>query len=165
MHVLLYIQIVREVFHCLCVSTPLKWIKIKFFPFSDPVCAWIGYWTSHYNLLNSKNDVKILFSPKDRESQEPLKNDCLPCSTDFTSSMCLSRSVCRDTSKSLTLCLVYPQVSLSVPGLPVLEKGEAYSCFFQDSHSPAVVTEDGVSCHSPDTSRVPMVPPGQGECI
>nr|XP_046237942.1 plexin-B1 isoform X2 [Scatophagus argus] len=52
-------------------------------------------------------------------------------------------------------------VSLSVPGLPVLEKGESYSCFFQDSRSPAVVTGSGVTCHSPDTSRVPMVPPGQ----
>ncbi|XP_070759639.1 plexin-B1 [Enoplosus armatus] len=52
-------------------------------------------------------------------------------------------------------------VSLSVPGLPVLEKGESYSCFFQDSHCPAVVTEAGVTCHSPDTSRVPVVPPGQ----
>ncbi|KAI3370493.1 hypothetical protein L3Q82_025255 [Scortum barcoo] len=52
-------------------------------------------------------------------------------------------------------------VSLSVPGLPVLEKGESYSCFFQDSHSPAVVTESGVNCHSPDTSQVPAVPPGQ----
>uniref|UniRef100_A0A8C4P0A7 Plexin-B1 n=1 Tax=Dicentrarchus labrax TaxID=13489 RepID=A0A8C4P0A7_DICLA len=52
-------------------------------------------------------------------------------------------------------------VSLSVPGLPVLEKDESYSCFFQDSRSPAVVTESGVTCHSPDPSRVPMVPPGQ----
>ncbi|TMS19252.1 Plexin-B1 [Larimichthys crocea] len=52
-------------------------------------------------------------------------------------------------------------VSLSVPGLPVLEKGESYSCFFQDSHSPAIVSESGVTCHSPDTSQVPMVPPGQ----
>lgn len=45
----------------------------------------------------------------------------------------------------------------------MLEKGEAYSCFFQDSHSPAVVTESGVTCHTPDV-KVPMVPPGQGEC-
>lgn len=119
----------------------------------------------HYNPLNSKNDLKILFLPKDTESRESLTNNCLPCSTDYSSSMCVRRSVRRDTSKSLTLCLVYPQVSLSVPGLPVLEKGEAYSCFFQDSHSPAVVTEGGVSCHSPDSSRVPTVPPGQGECI
>uniref|UniRef100_A0AAQ6A9C9 Plexin-B1 n=1 Tax=Amphiprion ocellaris TaxID=80972 RepID=A0AAQ6A9C9_AMPOC len=56
-------------------------------------------------------------------------------------------------------------VSLSIPGLPVLEKGESYSCVFEDSHSPATVTETGVTCHSPDTSRVPMVPPGQGECL
>ncbi|XP_040889773.1 plexin-B1 [Toxotes jaculatrix] len=52
-------------------------------------------------------------------------------------------------------------VSLSVPGLPVLEKDESYSCFFQDSYSPATVTKTGVTCQSPDTSRVPMVPPGR----
>uniref|UniRef100_A0A7N6FJ92 Plexin-B1 n=1 Tax=Anabas testudineus TaxID=64144 RepID=A0A7N6FJ92_ANATE len=52
-------------------------------------------------------------------------------------------------------------VFLSVPGLPVLEKDESYSCYFQDSHSPATVTGTGVTCHSPDTGRVPMVPPGQ----
>ncbi|XP_072239125.1 plexin-B1 [Leuresthes tenuis] len=52
-------------------------------------------------------------------------------------------------------------VSLSIPGLPVLEKGESYSCFFQDSHSPATVTQTGVTCHSPDTRRIPMVPSGQ----
>lgn len=52
-------------------------------------------------------------------------------------------------------------VSLFVPGLPVLEKGESYSCFFQNSHSPATVTETGVTCHSPDMSGVPMVLPGQ----
>ncbi|KAM4582697.1 plexin-B1-like isoform 4-T4 [Fundulus diaphanus] len=52
-------------------------------------------------------------------------------------------------------------VSLSIPGLPMLEKGESYSCFFQDSHSPATITETGVTCQSPDSSRIPMVPPGQ----
>ncbi|XP_034725018.1 plexin-B1 isoform X2 [Etheostoma cragini] len=52
-------------------------------------------------------------------------------------------------------------VSLTVTGLPVLEKDESYSCFFMDSHSPAIVTESGVTCHSPQTSQVPMVPPGQ----
>ncbi|KAG7493073.1 plexin-B1-like isoform X1, partial [Solea senegalensis] len=52
-------------------------------------------------------------------------------------------------------------VSLSVPGLPVLEKHESYSCLFQDSHSPAAVTKTGVTCQSPDISRVPAVPPGQ----
>lgn len=67
------------------------------------------------------------------------------------------------TSSLMTFLLVFPQVSLSVPGLPVLEKGESYSCFFQESHSPATVTETGVTCHSPDTRRVPVVPPGQGE--
>ncbi|KAK5871897.1 hypothetical protein PBY51_012637 [Eleginops maclovinus] len=56
---------------------------------------------------------------------------------------------------------ILTQVSVSVAGLPVLEKGETYSCFFQDSHSPASVTESGVTCHSPDSIRVPRVPPGQ----
>ena len=60
---------------------------------------------------------------------------------------------------------IFPQVSMSVPGLPVLENDESYSCFFQDNHSPATVTKTGVTCQSPETSRVPMVPPGQGECV
>ncbi|KAL7407643.1 hypothetical protein ABVT39_011555 [Epinephelus coioides] len=60
-----------------------------------------------------------------------------------------------------SVIFVFCQVSLSVPGLPVLEKEESYSCYFQDSHSPAIVTQSGVTCHSPDTSQVPMVPPGQ----
>uniref|UniRef100_A0A8D3CNG9 Plexin-B1 n=1 Tax=Scophthalmus maximus TaxID=52904 RepID=A0A8D3CNG9_SCOMX len=54
----------------------------------------------------------------------------------------------------------FPQVSLSVPGLPVLERDESYSCFFQDSHGPATVTKTGVTCQSPNTGRVPTVPPG-----
>ncbi|XP_076012592.1 plexin-B1 isoform X2 [Genypterus blacodes] len=52
-------------------------------------------------------------------------------------------------------------ISLSVPGLPVLEKAESYSCFFQDSQSPATVSQSGVTCQAPDASRVPAVPPGQ----
>ncbi|XP_056157329.1 plexin-B1 [Lampris incognitus] len=52
-------------------------------------------------------------------------------------------------------------ISLSVPGLPELEEGESYSCFFEDSQSSATITEMGVTCRSPDTHKVPMVPPGQ----
>ncbi|XP_077458908.1 plexin-B1 isoform X1 [Stigmatopora argus] len=52
-------------------------------------------------------------------------------------------------------------VYLSVPGLPVIGKGEFYSCFFQGLHSPATFTESGVTCHSPHTNQVPTVPPGQ----
>ncbi|XP_062250471.1 plexin-B1 [Platichthys flesus] len=51
-------------------------------------------------------------------------------------------------------------VSLSVPGLPVLEKDESYTCLFQDSKSPATVTKTGVTCQSPDTRTVPKVPSG-----
>ena len=49
------------------------------------------------------------------------------------------------------------------PGLPRLQDGESYSCFFKDSPSPATITETGVTCPSPDPQRVPIVPPGQGE--
>ncbi|XP_061689935.1 plexin-B1 isoform X2 [Syngnathoides biaculeatus] len=52
-------------------------------------------------------------------------------------------------------------ISLLVPGLPVLEKGESFSCFFQGIRSPATVTASGVTCHSPHISEVPIVPPGQ----
>uniref|UniRef100_A0A8C5EQQ8 Plexin-B1 n=1 Tax=Gouania willdenowi TaxID=441366 RepID=A0A8C5EQQ8_GOUWI len=51
-------------------------------------------------------------------------------------------------------------VSLSISGLPVLEKGEFYSCFFHDSYSHATVIETGVACHSPDSINIPLVPPG-----
>uniref|UniRef100_A0AAV2M6E5 Plexin-B1 n=1 Tax=Knipowitschia caucasica TaxID=637954 RepID=A0AAV2M6E5_KNICA len=52
-------------------------------------------------------------------------------------------------------------ISLFVPGLPVLEHGESYTCFFQNSESPAAVSSTGVSCRSPHPSRVPAVAPGQ----
>ncbi|KAK0134459.1 Plexin-B1 [Merluccius polli] len=53
-------------------------------------------------------------------------------------------------------------ISLSVPGLPGLEGGESYSCLFQDSSSTtATTTKMGITCHSPDPARVPMVRPGQ----
>uniref|UniRef100_A0A3Q2G1F2 Plexin-B1 n=1 Tax=Cyprinodon variegatus TaxID=28743 RepID=A0A3Q2G1F2_CYPVA len=53
-------------------------------------------------------------------------------------------------------------VSLSIPGLPLLDRGESYSCSFQSSSSPATITQAGVACQSPDSSRIPSVPPGQG---
>ncbi|XP_038132550.1 plexin-B1-like, partial [Cyprinodon tularosa] len=52
-------------------------------------------------------------------------------------------------------------VSLSIPGLPLLDRGESYSCSFQSSSSPATITQAGVACQSPDSSRIPSVPPGQ----
>uniref|UniRef100_A0A1A8UH63 Plexin-B1 n=1 Tax=Nothobranchius furzeri TaxID=105023 RepID=A0A1A8UH63_NOTFU len=50
-------------------------------------------------------------------------------------------------------------VFLSIPGLPALER--SYSCFFQDIFSPATITESGLTCQSPDSSRIPMVNHGQ----
>ncbi|TVK90497.1 Plexin-B1 [Bagarius yarrelli] len=52
-------------------------------------------------------------------------------------------------------------IILSIPGLPRLQDGEAYSCFFQDIYSPATITENGVTCSSPDPQGVPAVSPGQ----
>uniref|UniRef100_A0A8C2ENM3 Plexin-B1 n=1 Tax=Cyprinus carpio TaxID=7962 RepID=A0A8C2ENM3_CYPCA len=52
-------------------------------------------------------------------------------------------------------------ISLSIPGLPSLERGEHYSCVFQDTSSLAVVTESGVTCSSPHVYTLPSVPPGQ----
>ncbi|XP_030231065.1 plexin-B1 isoform X1 [Gadus morhua] len=53
-------------------------------------------------------------------------------------------------------------IALSVPGLPGLGEGEGYSCLFQDgSSTAATTTPTGVTCRSPDPSRVPMVQSGQ----
>ncbi|XP_066518969.1 plexin-B1 isoform X2 [Hoplias malabaricus] len=52
-------------------------------------------------------------------------------------------------------------ISLSIPGLPRLQDGKSYSCFFKDNPSPATITETGVTCPSPDPQSVPSVPPGQ----
>lgn len=73
--------------------------------------------------------------------------------------------VCATFCQQLMTVLYFSQVSLSIPRLPVLENGESYSCYFQDSHTPATITETGVTCRSPDTSRVPLVFRGQGECF
>ncbi|KAF4079115.1 hypothetical protein AMELA_G00189360 [Ameiurus melas] len=52
-------------------------------------------------------------------------------------------------------------ITLSIPGLPRLNDGESYSCFFKDTSSPATISESGVTCPSPDPQKVPAVSPGQ----
>ncbi|XP_045063275.1 plexin-B1 [Coregonus clupeaformis] len=52
-------------------------------------------------------------------------------------------------------------IAVSVKGLPSLVEGEAYKCFYQDVESPATVTDTGVTCSTPDASRLPLI--GQGE--
>uniref|UniRef100_A0A4W5N559 Plexin-B1 n=1 Tax=Hucho hucho TaxID=62062 RepID=A0A4W5N559_9TELE len=52
-------------------------------------------------------------------------------------------------------------IAVSVKGLPSLVEGEAYKCFYQDVESPANVTDTGVTCSTPDASRLPLI--GQGE--
>ncbi|CAJ1055264.1 plexin-B1 isoform X2 [Xyrichtys novacula] len=51
-------------------------------------------------------------------------------------------------------------ISVSVEGLPSLGKGEAYSCFFQDTETPAFLTNTGVVCSTPVASRVPPISQG-----
>lgn len=55
------------------------------------------------------------------------------------------------------------QVFLTVPGLPLLDEAESYSCVFEDIPSHAVVSGGRVSCQSPSPGSLPMVPLGQGE--
>ncbi|KAL1020764.1 hypothetical protein UPYG_G00004370 [Umbra pygmaea] len=52
-------------------------------------------------------------------------------------------------------------IAVLVKGLPSLVEGESYSCFYQDVESPATVTDTGVTCSTPDASRLPAI--GQGE--
>uniref|UniRef100_A0A4W5LTH8 Plexin-B1 n=1 Tax=Hucho hucho TaxID=62062 RepID=A0A4W5LTH8_9TELE len=52
-------------------------------------------------------------------------------------------------------------IAVSVKGLPSLVQGEAYSCFYQDVERLATVTDTGVTCSTPDASRLPPI--GQGE--
>lgn len=50
-----------------------------------------------------------------------------------------------------------------MPGLPLLDEAESYTCVFRDIASHAVVSGSRVSCQSPSPGSLPMVPLGQGE--
>ncbi|XP_041860187.1 plexin-B1-like isoform X2 [Melanotaenia boesemani] len=52
-------------------------------------------------------------------------------------------------------------IAVSVEGLPSLKQGEAYSCFFHDTETPALLTTTGVICSTPDASNLPPI--GQGD--
>uniref|UniRef100_A0A669CY74 Plexin-B1 n=1 Tax=Oreochromis niloticus TaxID=8128 RepID=A0A669CY74_ORENI len=47
-----------------------------------------------------------------------------------------------------------------IEGLPSLKQGEAYSCFFQDTETPALLTTAGVICSTPDASSLPPISHG-----
>lgn len=64
---------------------------------------------------------------------------------------------------SLFHSVFLPQITVSVEGLPSLRKGEAYSCFFQDTEAPASLTNTGVICSTPDASSLPPISHGDGE--
>uniref|UniRef100_A0A3Q3J4X3 Sema domain-containing protein n=1 Tax=Monopterus albus TaxID=43700 RepID=A0A3Q3J4X3_MONAL len=48
-------------------------------------------------------------------------------------------------------------ITVSVEGLPSLGEGEAYSCFFQDTETPASLTNTGVTCSTPDANGLPYI--------
>ncbi|XP_051906322.1 plexin-B1-like isoform X2 [Hippocampus zosterae] len=48
-------------------------------------------------------------------------------------------------------------ITVSVEGLPSLGEGEAYSCFFHDTETPALFTNTGVVCPTPDASSLPPI--------
>ncbi|KAJ0036589.1 hypothetical protein NQD34_005266 [Periophthalmus magnuspinnatus] len=52
---------------------------------------------------------------------------------------------------------VKTEITVSVEGLPSLTKEEAYSCFFHNTESPAVLTNSGVMCSTPDGNRLPPI--------
>ncbi|XP_010180567.1 PREDICTED: plexin-B1 isoform X2 [Mesitornis unicolor] len=51
-------------------------------------------------------------------------------------------------------------IFLAVSDLPSLREEEFYSCYFEDYESPAVLTESGIMCPSPDPSQAPALPTG-----
>ncbi|KAM7410855.1 hypothetical protein PAMA_021018 [Pampus argenteus] len=52
-------------------------------------------------------------------------------------------------------------ITVSVEGLPSLGEAEAYSCFFQDTETPASITNTGVICSTPDATSLPPI--GHGD--
>ncbi|KAM7404278.1 hypothetical protein PAMP_011641 [Pampus punctatissimus] len=52
-------------------------------------------------------------------------------------------------------------ITVSVEGLPSLGEGEAYSCLFQDTETPASITNTGVICSTPDATSLPPI--GHGD--
>lgn len=55
------------------------------------------------------------------------------------------------------------QIFLAISDLPSLHEEEFYSCYFEDYESPAVLTESGIMCPSPDPSQAPTLPVGAGQ--
>ncbi|XP_008942181.1 PREDICTED: plexin-B1, partial [Merops nubicus] len=51
-------------------------------------------------------------------------------------------------------------IFLAILDLPSLREEEFYSCYFEDYESPAVLTESGIMCPSPDPSQAPALPTG-----
>ncbi|NXL84499.1 PLXB1 protein, partial [Alectura lathami] len=51
-------------------------------------------------------------------------------------------------------------IFMAILDLPSLHEEEFYSCYFQDYESPAVLTELGIMCPSPDPSQAPALPTG-----
>ncbi|XP_069062219.1 plexin-B1 isoform X1 [Pleurodeles waltl] len=48
-------------------------------------------------------------------------------------------------------------IFLSISELPPLREEESYSCYFEDYESPAILTDTGVMCPSPDPIKAPAI--------
>lgn len=66
---------------------------------------------------------------------------------------------------SIHCFLPHCQITVSVEGLPSLGKGEYYSCFFQDTETPASFTNTGVICPTPNASSLPPISHGDGKVL
>nr|XP_009506679.1 PREDICTED: plexin-B1 isoform X2 [Phalacrocorax carbo] len=51
-------------------------------------------------------------------------------------------------------------IFLAISDLPSLHEEEFYSCYFEEYESPAVLTESGIMCPSPDPSQATALPTG-----
>lgn len=65
--------------------------------------------------------------------------------------------------QSIYCMLLNWQIFLAISDLPSLREEEFYSCYFQDYESPAVLTESGIMCPSPDPNQTPALPAGAGQ--
>lgn len=93
-----------------------------------------------------------------------MHSDSLPCSCSLPEHFlrCIRAG---PSVKLLTFFFPLTQITVSVEGLPGLGKGEAYSCLFQDTETPASFTDTGVICSTPDASSLPPIGHGDGECF
>ncbi|XP_072136979.1 plexin-B1 isoform X4 [Mobula birostris] len=137
----------------LYVTTPLKVLKLPVSECSeyadcqsclmtrDPYCGWCilqGRCSKKSECRRAGQGIQWLWSY--REDQQCLRVHALT-----------PANISREEHK---------QVFVSVADLPLLAEDEFYTCQFEDSSSPATVTENGVVCWSPKPQNLPPTKAG-----